>query len=116
MSYDLHLVVETASNQFLTVLEFSHGSITYNLAEMLTALKIKEKDSDILIDVNRWQINHAIEELKGPNSFSYKQYESENGWGTILTLLEALTSIKRELDYYMQDKEDISDDLYIAWY
>jgi hypothetical protein len=27
-----------------------------------------------------------------------------------------LTSIKRELDYYMQDKEDISDDLYIAWY
>lgn len=121
MSYDLRLGVKVdGTNLFAVIAEPEYHSPTYNLGEMFReacSWNFNQSEwyrvSDVLPLIER-----GIHELRF-NPHAYKQYEPDNGWGTIDSALKALTSLLECIDNnstngYSWNTIPI-DHLYVAW-
>lgn len=116
MSYDLRIAVKVDGTDIMAEIAtpeyYSHP--TYNLGQMFracTGWDYKQGEyyrcSDV-IDL----INHGITELSVHRD-EYKQYEPENGYGTVSSALTALRSL-RDCIYDTSDRIPI-DHLWVAW-
>lgn len=91
-----------------------YSSPTYNLGKMFRACtgwgyKQGEyyKCSDVIGNIEK-----GVKELR-TNKAQYKQYEPENGWGTVASAVVALESLRDCI--YEQAEEIPLDCLYVKW-
>lgn len=120
MSYDLRFAVKVDGTDLMAVIgEPQFHSPTYNISTLLrqcTGWDFHQHEWYKLTDVIPY-IRHGLEELR-THPAEYKQYESPNGWGTIVTAEDALQSIADwiEKDRKWSWNEHIPlEHIYIAW-
>ena len=115
MSYDLRIAVKVyGCAKFAEIDEPEYSSPTYNLGKMFrtcTGWDFKQgeyyKCSEVIGNIEK-----GIKELL-TNKAQYKQYEPENGWGTVSS---AIITLERLRDcIYKQALEIPLDCLYVAW-
>lgn len=100
MSYDLRLGVKVEGTDIIAVIgQPERSEPTYNLRDMFVACMDWDytqgewyKVSDVYDKICR-----GIAELSGYPA-RYKKYNSPNGWGTVSSALEALTSLRDYID------------------
>nr|DAM55799.1 MAG TPA: hypothetical protein [Caudoviricetes sp.] len=86
MSYDLRIAVKVdGCDKFAEIAEPEYSSPTYNLGKMFRAC----------------------------TGWDYKQYEPENGWGTVASAVAVLENLRDCI--YEQAEEIPLDCLYVAW-
>lgn len=118
MSYDLELgvKVEGAKDLWATVAIPEFDNPTYNVGTMFrkcTGWDFKQSEWYAVPDVLPL-IEHGISELH-INTAKYKEYEAENGWGTVHTAQRALESL-RDCIYHTVEYEDIPIEyLWVRW-
>ena len=115
MSYDLRLAVKVEGwGQMVMIGEPEYSSPTYNLGKMFRACmdwNFKQGEYYNCAEVIK-NIDHGIRELR-TNPGKYKDYEPDNGWGTVQTAIEALESLR---SYIFERAEDIPIEcLWVAW-
>lgn len=115
MSYDLRIAVKVDGTDIMAdVATPEYDSPTYNLGQMFracTGWDYKQGEYYCCSDVIDL-INHGITELTVHRD-AYKQYEPENGWGTVSSALTALLSL-RDCIYDTAERIPI-DHLWVAW-
>ena len=117
MSYDINfkVKVEGLEDRYVDVGECDIN-ITYNLGTMIrksTGLEWKnEQNNGLCKDVIPHIINGLAELTKHPEK--YKQYEAENGWGTIAGCKSFFTTIIEEWNAFCEDSwtSDLADITY----
>lgn len=115
MSYDLRIAVKVdGCDKFAQIAEPEYSSPTYNLGKMFRACTGWDfnqgeyyKCSDVI-----GNIENGVKELR-TNRVQYKQYEPENGWGTIASAVVALENLRDCI--YEQAEEIPLECLYVAW-
>jgi hypothetical protein len=121
MSYDLCLKIDTKSGHRIVYTVFDNGHLTYNVSEMLEALGIKDKQSDLDILFKEWlpSFENALKKLEGDLNY-YKKYDSPNGWGTAENTLEILKRLNIEICEDMENmtlRNAVNDgDVWISWF
>ena len=117
MSYDILWKVPVAGmeNRYVSVGECS-ANITWNLREMIersTGLEWKNEDNNGLCkDVIPKIADGLAELIKYPEK--YKQYEAENGWGTIKGCKNFFVQILNDWNSFCEDSwtKDLADITY----
>lgn len=97
MSYDLRIGVKVEGLDVIAVIDQpEYDSPTYNLGKMFRACTGWNFEQGKWYNVKEFRplIRHGIEELKN-NQGRYKEFEPENGWGSISSALEALESLEK---------------------
>ena len=116
MSYDIEICVKVdgTENTYACVARPKYPSPTYNLGKMFRVCTGWDytqgewyKCSEVIDN-----INHGIQELSC-NAKAYKQYEPDNGWGTISGAKQVLESLR---DCIYEQAENIPINcLYVRW-
>ena len=115
MSYDLGIAVKVdGCEKFAEIATPEYRSPTYNLGKMFracTGWNFKQGEyyrcSDVIGNIEK-----GIRELRTRKE-QYKQYEPENGWGTIQSALNALEKLRDCI--YEQAEEIPLECLYVSW-
>lgn len=115
MNYDLRIAVKVdGCDKFAQIAEPEYSNPTYNLGKMFracTGWNYKQggyyKCSDVIGNIEK-----GVKELRA-NKAQYKQYEPENGWGTVASAVVALENLRNCI--YEQAEEIPLDCLYVAW-
>ena len=115
MSYDLRIAVKVdGCDKFAQIAEPEYSRPTYNLGKMFracTGWDYKQgeyyKCSDVIGNIEK-----GVKELRA-NKAQYKQYEPENGWGTVASAVVALENLRDCI--YEQAEEIPLDCLYVTW-
>lgn len=115
MSYDLRIAVKVdGCDKFAEIAEPEYSSPTYNLGKIFracTGWDYKQgeyyKCSDVIGNIEK-----GVKELRA-NKAQYKQYEPENGWGTVASAVVALENLRDCI--YAQAEEIPLECLYVAW-
>lgn len=115
MSYDLRLAVKVEGwGQMVEIGEPDFRDPTYNLGKMFRACMgwdFKQGKYYNCAEVIK-NIEQGIRELR-TNPWKYKDYEPDNGWGTVQTAIEALESLRI---YIYERAETIPiEHLWVAW-
>ena len=103
MSYDIRIAVKAygaeKGNEYAVIAEPEFSEPTYNIGEMLrkcTGWDFEQGEyyrvSDVYQNIVRGIINLREHEEE------YEKYNSPNGWGTTVTALKALVSLKQCID------------------
>lgn len=103
MSYDLRIAVKVEGaekgNEFAVIAEPELSNPTYNIGEMFRKCMVWDfkqgeyyKVSEVYQNIVRGIIN--LTEHEG----EFEQYNSPNGWGTTISALNALKSLKQCID------------------
>ena len=103
MSYDLRIAVKVEGaekgNEFAIIAEPEHRNPTYNLGEMFRRCTGWDFDqgefykvSEVYGNIERGIINLREHEPE------FEKYNSPNGWGTTVSALRALESLKQCID------------------
>lgn len=121
MSYDIRFGVKVAGAEdvYAVIGHPEYDSPTYNLHEIF------EKSMDWDYSQGEWypikeiipKIERGIHELRS-NPYLYKQYEPDNGWGTVQSALNTLESIHAWFfdDVWMKwDTEIPLECIYMRW-
>lgn len=122
MSYDIRLSVkvEGANDCYAVIAEPEYSSPTYNIGGMLRACTGWDFHQGEYYKVSEVVplIEHGIHELKF-NRKAYKEYEPQNGWGSIGSAIDALESImeciRHETSGEWTWNEIPIECLYISW-
>lgn len=123
MSYDLRIGVKVEGTDIIAVIgQPELADPTYNLRDMFVACMDWDYTQGEWYRVSEVydKICRGIAELSGyPRK--YKKYDSPNGWGTVSSALEALTSLRDYIDH-ITDPEDCwtwntipQEYLWVAW-
>lgn len=115
MSYDLGIAVKVdGCEKFAEIAVPEYRSPTYNLGKMFrvcTGWNFKQGEyyrcSDVIGNIEK-----GIRELRTRKE-RYKQYEPENGWGTIPSALNTLEKLRDCI--YEQAEEIPLEHLYVSW-
>ena len=123
MSYDLRIGVKVEGTDIIAVIgQPEYDSPTYNLREMFVACTGWDYTQGEWYRVSEVydKICRGIAELSGYPK-KYKKYDSPNGWGTVSSALEALTSLRDYIDR-IADPDDCwtwntipKEHLWVAW-
>ena len=100
MSYDLRIGVKVEGADIIAVIgQPKYSDPTYNLGEMFRACMDWDYTQGEWYKVSEVydMICHGIAELSGYPK-RYTRYEPDNGWGTVSSALEALTSLRDYID------------------
>ena len=100
MSYDLRIGVKVEGTDIIAVIaEPRLSNPTYNLRDMFVACMDWDYTQGEWYKVSEVydKICRGVAELSGYPK-KYKKYDSPNGWGTVSSALEALTSLRECID------------------
>lgn len=115
MSYDISLMIPVKGTQeFIEAPQTACESpnITWNVREMIIAATgldtwSAETDMGLAKDIIP-AIRHGLEELTG-HPEKYKQYEAENGWGTVRGTATFFSKVIRCYDRLFDENEKIAE-------
>lgn len=116
MSYDINFKVKVEGIDRYVSVGNCDANITWNLRDMIvksTGLEWKNEANNGLCKDVIPQIIHGLEELtRYPEK--YKQYEAENGWGTISGCKRFFTQIIHDWNEFCSDSwtEDLAEVTY----
>lgn len=103
MSYDLRIAVKVdgaeKGNEYAVIAEPEHHSPTYNIGEMLrrcTGWDFEQGEFYRVSDVYQNIVLGIINLTEHEEEF--EKYNSPNGWGTTVSALRALESLKKCID------------------
>lgn len=103
MSYDLRIAVKVEGaekgNEFAIIAEPEFGNPTYNLGEMFRRCTGWDFDQGEFYKVSEvyGNIERGIINLR-EHEEEFEKYNSPNGWGTTVSALKALESLKQCID------------------
>lgn len=100
MSYDLRIGVKVEGTDIIAVIgRPEYDSPTYNLRDMFVACMDWDYTQGEWYKVSEvyGKICRGIAELSGYHK-KYKKFEPDNGWGTVSSALEALTTLRDYID------------------
>lgn len=113
MSYDISFKVKVQDKDIYVPVG-GEANITWNLREMIVATTGLEWKNEVnnglvkdIIPCIRKGYHRLCNESK-----KFKQYESKNGWGTVIDCRLFFEKILRNWDYFKIDYEDLVDCTY----
>lgn len=115
MSYDIRICVKIDGlDKYAAIAAPEYDDPTYNLRDMFVACMGWEYEQGVKYPCAKVieYVNEGIKELR-TNREKYVKYNAPNGWGTIVSAIEALESLR---DCIYEESEHIPiEHLYMGW-